>query len=230
VRGLLKLLVVVVVLGAAPFAVWRGWWQVPPQWNPWAPLDVQLEPNWLTPWKMMRLGQDRDLCIQALATSPVRYQPLADNAATADCPLTDVVRVQGSALAFSSSFIATCPLAVAFAMYERHGLQPAAEQVFGQRVTRIDHLGSFACRNIGGSSRRSQHASANALDIAGFRLADGRRITVARDWNDKGDDARFLRLARDAACKSFHVALSPDYNAAHHDHFHVDMGMFRLCR
>lgn len=229
-RGLIKFLLVVVVLGAAPFAVWRGWWQVPPQWNPWAPLDVQLEPNWLTPWKMMRLGQDRTLCAQALATSPVRYAPLADNTATADCPLNNVVRVQGSALAFSSSFIATCPLAVAFAMYERHGLQPAAEEVFGQRVTRIDHLGSFACRNIGGSSRRSQHASANALDIAGFRLADGRRITVARDWNDKGDDARFLRLARDAACKSFSVALSPDYNAAHHDHFHLDMGMFRLCR
>lgn len=229
-RGLLKFLLVVVVLGAAPFAVWRGWWHVPPQWNPWAPLDVRLAPNMLTPWKMMRLGQNRELCAQALATSAVRSLPLADNAATATCPLSNVVRVQGSAVAFSSSFIATCPLAVAFAMYERHGLQPAAEAVFGQKITRIDHLGSFACRNIGSSSRRSQHASANALDIAGFRLADGRRITVARDWNGKGDDARFLRLARDAACQSFKVTLSPEYNAAHHDHFHLDIGMFSLCR
>ncbi|MEK1943166.1 MAG: extensin family protein [Pseudomonas sp.] len=229
-RALLKLLIVVLVLGAAPFAVWRGWWQVPPQLNPWAPLDVRLEPNWLTPWKMMRLGQNRELCAQALATSSVRSLPLADNAANADCPLSNVVRVQGSALAFSSSFIATCPMAVAFAMYERHGLQPAAQAVYGQAVTRIDHLGSFACRNIGNSSRRSQHASANALDIAGFRLADGRRITVARDWNGKDDDARFLRLARDGACKAFSVTLGPDYNAAHHDHFHLDMGMFRLCR
>lgn len=229
-RGLLKLLIVIVVLGAAPFGVWRGWWQVPPQWNPWAPLDVRLEPNWLTPWKIMRLGQDRDLCAQALASSSVRFSPLADNAATANCPLTNVVRVQGSQVAFSSSFIATCPLAVAFAMYERHGLQPAAQAVYGQAVTRIDHLGSFACRNIGNSSRRSQHASANALDIAGFRLADGRRITVARDWNGTDDEARFLRLARDAGCKAFSVTLSPEYNAAHHDHFHLDMGMFRLCR
>ena len=229
-RAFLKLLVVLLVLGAAPFAVWRGWWQVPPQWNPWAPLDVRLAPNWLTPWKMMRLGQNRDLCAQALATSSIRSLPLADSAATANCPLTDVLRVQGSAVAFSSSFIATCPMAVAFAMYERHGLQPAAQAVYGQAVTRIDHLGSFACRNIGTSSRRSQHASANALDIAGFRLADGRRITVARDWNGKGDDARFLRLARDGACKAFSVTLGPEYNAAHHDHFHLDMGMFRLCR
>lgn len=229
-RALRNLLIVVLVLGAVPFAIWRGWWQVPPQWNPWAPLDVRLEPNLLTPWKMMRLGQDRELCAQALATSPVRYLPLADNAATANCPLSNVVRVQGSAVSFNSSFIATCPLAVAFAMYERHGLQPAAQAVYGQAVTRIDHLGSFACRNIGNSSRRSQHASANALDIAGFRLADGRRITVARDWNGQGDEARFLRLARDGACKAFSVTLGPEYNAAHHDHFHLDMGLFRLCR
>ena len=229
-RALRNLAIVVLVLGAAPFAIWRGWWQVPPQWNPWAPLDVRLEPNLLTPWKMMRLGQDRELCAQALATSPVRYLPLADNSASANCPLSNVLRVQGSVLSFNSSFVATCPLAVAFAMYERHGLQPAAQAVYGQAVTRIDHLGSFACRNIGNSSRRSQHASANALDIAGFRLADGRRITVARDWNGQGDDARFLRLARDGACKAFHVTLSPEYNAAHHDHFHLDMGLFRLCR
>lgn len=229
-RALRNLLIVVLVLGAAPFAIWRGWWQVPPQWNPWAPLDVRLQPNLLTPWKMLRLGQDRELCAQALATSPVRYLPLADNAASANCPLSNVLRVQGSALSFNSSFIATCPLAVALALYEGHGLQPAAQAVYGQAVTRIDHLGSFACRNIGNSSRRSQHASANALDIAGFRLADGRRISVARDWNGQGDDARFLRLARDSACKAFHVTLSPDYNAAHHDHFHLDMGLFRLCR
>lgn len=86
-------------------------------------------------------------------------------------------------------------LAVAFVLFERHSLQPAAQAVFGQAVTRVDHLGSFACRKMynRAEGRLSQHASANALDIAGFRLADGRSISVFEDWPGAGDKARFLR-------------------------------------
>ncbi len=97
-------------------------------------------------------------------------------------------------------------------------------------MVRVDHFGSFACRNIARSNRRSQHASANALDLAGFHLADGTRITVARDWKGEDDSARFLRQVKAAACDAFRVTLSPEYNAAHHDHFHVDMGGFGMCR
>ena len=132
----------------------------------------------------------------------------------------------------SSSFLASCPLAVAFALFERHSLQPAAQAVFGQAVTRVEHLGSFACRNVynRAEGRLSQHASANALDIAGFRLADGRSISVLKDWPGQGDSAQFLRQARDGACDAFNVVLSPDYNAAHRNHFHLDMGRWGVCR
>lgn len=204
--------------------------KLPPRWNPWAPLDVRETPNLVTSFKLWRLQADPELCRLALASSPLKYARVPDSAPVAGCPLENSVRISASDLAFNSSFIATCELAVAFALFEQHGLQPAAQQVFGQRVTRIEHLGSFACRNIGGSQRRSQHASANALDIAGFRLADGRRITLARDWAGNGEEARFLRLVRAAACEHFNVILGPDYNAAHHDHFHLDMGLFRMCR
>ena len=224
-----KFLLLVLIVAAPVVAIWRGWWEVPPQWNPWAPLDVRLAPNLLTPLKLMRLQQDRVLCAQALQSSALRYSAIADGPVSG-CPIENAVRVQASELAFSGSFVATCPLAVAYAMFERHGLQPVAQAVFGQPVTRIEHFGSFACRNIAGSTRRSQHASANAFDIAGFRLRDGRRITVARDWKGDGDAARFLRLVHDAACGSFNTTLGPQYNAAHHDHFHVDMGLYRMCR
>jgi hypothetical protein len=76
----------------------------------------------------------------------------------------------------------------------------------------------------------SQHATANALDIAGFRLADGRRISVLADWSDSGDKGRFLREVREGACKQFNTVLGPDYNAAHRNHFHVDMGRWQVCR
>ncbi|TLX55439.1 extensin [Stutzerimonas nosocomialis] len=212
------------------FAVWRQYVDIPPRWNPWAPLNVREAPNLLTPFKLRRLQQDRSLCEQALGSSTLRYVAVPDSTPEPGCPVENSVRVQGSEVRFNGPFLATCPLAAAYAMFELHGLQPAAQEIFGQPVTRIDHFGSFACRNIARSNRRSQHASANALDLAGFHLKDGTRITVARDWKGDDDKARFLRRVRDAACKSFNVTLGPEYNAAHHDHFHVDMGGFGVCR
>jgi len=81
----------------------------------------------------------------------------------------------------------------------------------------------------------SEHATANALDVAGFTLADGRSISVLRDWTGDGEDAQFLRAVRDGACDLFSTVLSPDYNAAHRDHFHFDQADrgttgWRACR
>ncbi|AEA67212.1 extensin-like domain-containing protein [Pseudomonas brassicacearum] len=231
-RFLKVLAVVALLVGVAVLGVWRGWVAVPPQWNPWAPLDVNLAPNLLTRFKLMALRNDPQLCDQALATSGLRTARQADSGANTDCPLTNVLRVQGGEVALSSSFLASCPLAVAFALFERHGLQPAAAAVYRQKVTRVDHLGSFACRNMYGreNGSRSQHATASALDIAGFRLADGRTVSVLKDWPKDNADARFLRQARDGACDMFSVVLSPDYNAAHRNHFHLDVGPWWICR
>ena len=226
-----RLLFLFLLLGAALLvALWRGWLEVAPRYNPWAPLDVRETPNLLTPFKLWRLGDDRELCDLALATSGLRFTRLADSAPHPGCPVENAVRIQGANVGLSSSFMATCPLAVSFALFERHGLQPAAQAVFGQPVSRVEHVGSFACRSIAGSQRPSQHSYANALDKVGFRLRDGQHISVLRDWPGQGDNARFLRLVQEAACDSFNVTLGPEYNAAHRDHFHVDMGMWRMCR
>ena len=39
------LLVLVLIIGTGAVSVWRGWISLPPQWNPWAPLDVKAAPN-----------------------------------------------------------------------------------------------------------------------------------------------------------------------------------------
>lgn len=225
------LLAGLLIIGGGLIGVWRGWLDVPPQWNPWAPLDVQATPNWLTGYKLMRLRSDPLLCEQALGSSGLRVSPQADSR-DAKCPLMGALRVQGGGVGLSSSFLASCPLAVAFAMFERHTLQPAAQRAYGQPVARVDHLGSFACRNVYNreNGALSRHASADALDIAGFRLADGRAISVLKDWPKQNQDAQFLRQVRDGACESFSVVLSPDYNAAHRNHFHVDVGRWSVCR
>ena len=92
-------------------------------------------------------------------------------------------------------------------------------------------MGSYVCRNVAGSSKRSAHARAEAIDISGFVLEDGRRITVKGDWNaGTSAEKKFLRVVRESACKRFGTVLSPDYNAAHADHLHLEFGDSSFCR
>lgn len=124
-----------------------------------------------------------------------------------------------------------CPTARAFYGWARYAAAPAAEAAFGSTLARIETYGSYACRNVAGTARRSGHASARAIDVAGFVLADGRRISVEADW-DGPDPAKraFLRNAHRAACGRFDSVLGPDYNAAHRDHFHFETGGWSACR
>lgn len=226
----MKTLTVILTLAIALGAVlWHGW--LPPRWNPWAPFDVNEVPNLLTRFKLARLASDPPLCLQVLARSGMQFTEQADHSA-GQCPLHDVVRVEQAGVRLSSRFLATCPMAVAFALFERHALQPAARAVYGQPVVALEHVGSFACRNVYNrlQGRRSEHASANALDVTALRLADGRRISIVRGWGTQGEDGQFLRQVRDGACEAFNGVLGPEYNAVHRDHFHLDMGRWSVCR
>ena len=101
------------LLAGFAYGVWRGHIDVPPQWNPWAPLDIRLAPNFLTTYKLRRLQDDRDLCEQALATSDLDYVAVPDSTPQAGCPVENAVRVRASAVRFNGAFLATCPLAAA---------------------------------------------------------------------------------------------------------------------
>ncbi|SDV50169.1 extensin-like domain-containing protein [Chitinasiproducens palmae] len=217
-------------LQLSKYAFERGW--LPARYNPFSDLDVRQPPTAVTPFKLWRAANDREYCDRALASADFSVTPLPDRDDDDGCGLHDVYRISRTGTALSSSFMATCELAAAYALFEHHGLQPAAQAVYGQPVRRVEHLGSYACRNINhaASGRRSEHAHANALDLSAFVLADGRRITVSGGWRDNGDAGRFLHQVFDAACEYFHIVLGPEYNALHQNHFHVDMGRFRTCR
>ena len=211
------------------------------EWNPWAPLTLEEPESLLTRWKIGQLSGDREACAAWLAAAPATDQaPLPDHADT-DTLLCgwkaahQITRLDG--VRFSSPFPLACGTAVALARWERHTLQPAARTHLGSEVVRMEHLGSYACRTIGSgvAGRLSTHASANALDIAGFTLADGRHVSVRSDWlgtsrSGPMGSAAFLHAARDGACGAFSAVLSPDYDAAHRDHFHLDRGADRVCR
>ncbi len=123
----------------------------------------------------------------------------------------------------------------ALSLWEWNIVQPAARRLLGSPVVSIEHFGSYNCRRIGGSNNWSEHATADAIDIAGFRLASGKRVTVAADWKGNGPEATFLHEVRNGACRVFATTLSPEYNAAHRDHLHLDQASrgefgWRACR
>jgi hypothetical protein len=223
------------LVGAAAFgyAVYSKRIVLSERYDPFAPLDVRAPRGPLTRFRLWRTMHDAPLCDAALARSGLVYRAMADATGPGGCALKDVVRVtQMEDLRISSPFLATCPLALGIAYFEHQYLQPAALDIYGERVARIEHVGSYACRNVNHQqdAALSQHASANAIDLTGFVLEDGRRITLAR-WSDAASpDGQFLRRVHEGACHAFATALGPGYNALHETHFHVDMGPYRMCR
>lgn len=175
-------------------------------------------------------------CLASLGASKANFTPLPDQYYGAGCSTLNTVKLASlrgddAALALSNLGPVTCPLASTFADWARYGVDRAARQVLGSALVRIETMGSFSCRNIAGSSRRSAHATASAIDVAAFVLADGRRISLTGQW-DKGSsrERQFLSIVHQSACKRFGTVLGPAYNAAHHDHFHLELSGKAYCR
>lgn len=213
-----------------------------PQDLPWTRLDLGQPIGIFTGRKLAGLTDDYAECRALLRAAGVRYAVLPRiSGAEPQCGYADGVRFApgGSrAIAFAPANPGiSCPVAAALSLWEWEVVQPAAQKHFGVAVARIEHLGSYSCRRLYGRSDAgwSEHATADAIDISGFVLSDGTRISVLQDWNDPGEKGAFLRAVRDGGCRVFSTVLSPDYNAAHADHLHMDQAArgatgWRSCR
>lgn len=223
--------VLVIVVGLAAIAVDRAWVRIPPNWQPWGPVVLDAEPSWFARMQINGLAAEPEACYAALDRSGMTWQAVPERPIVDGCGLVGGVTIRHSHVPYSGSFQATCAIAAALYWWEAD-IQRLARERLGSELVRIDHLGSYACRNVNSADggRRSQHATANALDIAGFRLADGRTVSVLHDWGDETPEAGFLHAARDAACRYFNAVLGPDYNRMHADHIHFDLGRARICR
>ncbi|MBX3428775.1 MAG: extensin family protein [Hyphomonadaceae bacterium] len=157
----------------------------------------------------------------------------ADLSGESGCGYQNAVELTQSVHAYSAPVMARCASAAALVMWERDVVRPAARRRYGQDVARIELAApSYQCRRIAGrrDRRLSEHAHANAMDIKGFTLADGRTVTVADGWRGAQRDRLFLHDVRDGACTYFQAVLSPDYNRDHRDHLHFDLGRDHMCR
>ncbi|HEY0235831.1 MAG TPA: extensin family protein [Afipia sp.] len=118
-----------------------------------------------------------------------------------------------------------CPIVSALDSWLSEAVQPAAQRWFGARVVEIKQISAYSCRGMNGNSNAhiSEHAFGNALDVAGFTLADGRYISVQNGWKGLPEEQGFLRDVQGAACQRFTTVLAPGANIYHYNHIHVDL-------
>ncbi len=210
-----------------------------PQDLPWTPLQLDQPIGLFTGRKLAGLTSRRATCLALLRGTGLKFDEIKPRVG-GQCPVSDAIRIHDrqAMLALSPATVApSCPVAAGLAIWQWQVVEPAAQRIFGASIKKIDHYGSFSCRRIYGRERGSwsEHATADAIDVSGFTLTSGERIRVAVNWKGDGKKAQFLREVRDGACSLFSTVLSPDYNAQHHDHLHLDqaergeMG-WRACR
>lgn len=189
--------------------------------------------------------QAEQACLaQGLIRVSAYIQPATEIDGPGICGLTRPFRVsalqEGAVLVNSTSTMA-CPMVAVLDSWLKEVVQPAALARFAQRVVSIETMGAYSCRTMNNQPGAgiSEHAFGNALDIGGFRLADGREISIVRDWTRGEEAARaFLKDVHAGACGYFTTVLGPGSNIFHYNHIHVDLAMHgntstgprRICR
>jgi hypothetical protein len=206
---------------------------VSPVVNPLPDIDLGRPNPWLVDWRLASIKYYPSVCARTLKAPFIEAQPIPDHRMPNGCGWSNSVRLISAGGVRAGFDKVTCETAVALALWLEHDVQRLAREMLRERVASIQSYGSFSCRNIVGSrllrTVRSQHAYANAIDIAGFVLKDGRSISVRRHWHAESPEGHFLRAVHRRACAYFRVVLGPAYNSAHHDHFHLDRGPFSRC-
>jgi len=214
---------------------WLGgitfYWLAPPQHNPLKPIELSTPPGVFTGFKLDRLAQNPQGCFAALDKIGVAYTRVEREGPQPGCHLRNALTLDQSLTPYSATLSMSCPLAAALYVWERHVVIPSAEKHLGSKVTRIETMGAYSCRRVNSAKTGSwsEHATGDAVDISGFSLADGRTILVKDSFGKATSEGRFLAEVRDRACNLFSATLSPDYNALHANHLHLDMGLYTIC-
>jgi hypothetical protein len=188
--------------------------------------------NYERPRRPAWRSQAEQACLaQGLVRASTQIQPTQEIDGPGICGLTRPFKVsalQDGAVALSASATLDCSMIAALNAWLTTVVQPAARARLGVPVAELRPMGSYSCRPMNNQpgARLSEHSFGNALDIGGFLLADGRDISIVRDWT-RGDDAAraFLQDVHAGACGSFTTVLGPGADMFHYNHIHVDLAM-----
>ena len=154
-----------------------------------------------------------------------------------DCGATDVVRLEAviqpdkSRVAITPPATVRCTMAEAIANWVREDLTPATAGLGGAPKA-IDNYASYDCRGRNRllGARISEHGLANAIDIRGVNLSNGKFA----DFTDRNLARDFRETMRKQVCARFTTVLGPGSDGHHEKHIHVDLaqrrGGYRLCQ
>jgi hypothetical protein len=160
----------------------------------------------------------------------VQYRRLPDEDNDRGCEVKDAVEISAiGSVKLTRPVLLTQEMAIRVGRWVKDTLEPEAEKRLRSQIAAIDVGGSYSCRNIYGkpfggrfAGRLSEHAFANAMDIGGFKLANGRSVDYVKHWNVKDGSSEFLQATSLSACETFNTTLTPDYDRFHRNHIHID--------
>lgn len=228
----LPMLLTVLIAGLVIAAFWFG--QVPNSLSPFPAISMQKRGQWFIDPRLTVLRNDPALCKRVLTGAHIQAAPTPSQPIKNGCGWVNAFRVSqvgGAAIGVKNL---TCEMTAALSLWVLDVVQPAAQKYFGTNLKSLQNFGTYSCRNIIGNAMwrgaRSQHATANAIDISSFRLGNGTDISLLRHWNDKGPKGQFLRHIHRKSCRYFRVSLGPNFNPSHKDHFHFDRGPLWSCK
>lgn len=175
-------------------------------------------------------------CVGRLRALGVKFTEEAALDVGGPCSVPHPLKVTelGSGIAIEPETILNCAAAESLALWVKEIVTPSATRLLGAVPTKITHSSTYICRTRYNDpvEKISEHAHANAVDIAAFGFADREPISIG--GNEEGSaEAKFEVEVRAGSCSYFTTVLGPGSNAAHATHFHLDMafrrGGYRLC-
>jgi hypothetical protein len=176
--------------------------------------------------------QSEELCLsRGLVKASTTIEPVPEINGPGICGMTHPFKVSAldnGAVSVKKAVTIDCSMIPALDSWLAGDVQPSAQARFGSQVTELEAFGGYSCRSVDNISgaQLSEHSFGNAIDIAGFRLADGRKISIVQDWRRADtQEAAFLHEIHGGACRYFTTVLGPGADIFHYNHFHLDLAM-----
>jgi hypothetical protein len=194
-------------------------------------------------WATDTVLAERQDCAQRLKGLPIIYEPMAPIGQAGGCGAAAALKVsQIAGVTIVPSAELTCDMVEALHGWLSSSVLPAARLELKKKVVKINNASAYVCRRRNGlaSGKLSEHAKANALDIATLGFDDGSSISIKGDWSGlkqligMSAQGNFLRVIRRDACIRFTTVLGPGSDPYHGDHFHIDVARrkngYRICK
>lgn len=187
-------------------------------------------------------GGEMAACREELAALGAKFTVPEMPAAEGQCKVVNPVQINAIAtpagiVSFPGEPTLNCVFAKQFTSWVADIAAPVVTAHTGEALAAISTGPGYECRNRNGDSttKISEHASGNAVDIASFNLPGKKNLPVANVTLSRNAESRWLMALRIAACGYFTTVLGPGSNEAHAEHYHFDLGMhgksgnYRIC-